>query len=69
MNITPARKIVKIIELSDYIIIRCHSLFGNKIVYEICNKDGTIIHSYNDFKSMYNELLLFRTLDNVFELR
>lgn len=65
MNITPVRKIVKIIELSDYIIIRYHSLLGNKI----CNKEGAVICSYTDFKSMYYALLLFRTLDNVFELR
>lgn len=69
MNITPVRKIVKIIELRDYIIIRYHSLLDNKIAYKICNKEGTAICSYTDFKSMYHALLLFRTLDNVFELR
>ena len=69
MNIIPVRKIVKIIELSDYIIIRYHSLLGNKIAYKICNKEGITICSYTDYKSMYYALLLFRSLDNVFELR
>lgn len=68
MNITPVRKIVKIIELRDYIIIRYHSL-DNKIAYKICNKDGTTICNCTDFRTLYYELLVFRTLDNVFELR
>ena len=69
MNITPVSKIVKIIELRDYIIIRYHSLLGNRIAYKICNKEGAAICSYTDFKSMYHALLLFRTLDNALELR
>lgn len=67
MLITPAINIIKIIELKDYIVIRYYSMLYERICYKICDKEYNTICSYYDFRSMYYELLLFRTLDNIFE--
>ena len=58
----PVKRIIKIIELKDYIIVRYHSLLYNKVAYGIADKKGKMIQSgYQSFKAMYYDLLLNRT--------
>ena len=59
----PVKRIIKIIELKDYIIVRYHSLLYNKVTYGIADKKGKMIKSgYQSFKAMYYDLLLNRCI-------
>ena len=63
----PLKRIIKVIELKDYIIVRYHSLLYHKIAYGIADKKGKMIQSgYQSFKAMYYALLLKRCIDNLF---
>ena len=64
----PVKRIIKVIELKDYIIVRYHSLLYNKVAYGIADKKGKMIQSgYQSFKVMYYHLLLNRCYDKLFD--
>lgn len=41
----PVKRIIKVIELKDYIIVRYHSVLYNKVAYGIADKKGKMIQS------------------------
>lgn len=68
MRVIPVYRIIKLIELKDYIIIRYHSIIYRKVVYGIFHKNGMQIHTgYKTFSAMYHDLLRFRLIDDLFE--
>lgn len=68
MRLIPAHRIIKLIELKDYMIVRYYSLLDRKSEYGIFNKNGMTIHTgYQSFFAMYNDLLRIRDIDDLFE--
>ena len=68
MGLIPVYRIIKLIELKDYMIVRYYSKLGRKTVYGIFHKNGMIIHTgYQTFFEMYHDLLRFRVIDDLFE--
>lgn len=67
MNIIPAYRIIKLIELKDYMIVRYYSLL-EKPIYGIFYKNGMAIHTgYQTFYAMHFDLLRIRLIENLFE--
>lgn len=69
MRIIPVCRIIKLIELKDYMIVRYYSILDRKPVYGIFQKkNGMTIHTgYQTFFAMYLDLLRFRVIDDLFE--
>ena len=68
MQFMPVWRIIKLIELKDYMIIRYYSILGRKPVYGIFHKNGMLIHTgYKSFSAMYIDLLRIRVIDDLFE--
>lgn len=68
MGLIPAYRIIKLIELKDYMIVRYYSIIGRKPVYGIFHKNGMEMHiGYKTFYAMYLDLLRFRLIDDLFE--
>lgn len=67
MELIPAYRIIKLIELKDYMIARYYSI-DRKPVYGIFHKNGMTIHTgYKTFSAMYLDLLRIRLIDDLFE--
>lgn len=68
MRIIPVWRIIKLIELKDYMIVRYYSILSRKPIYGIFHKNGMEIHTgYKTFSAMYHDLLRFRLIDDLFE--
>lgn len=68
MGLIPVYRIIKLIELKDYMIVRYYSILDRKPVYGIFHKNGMAIHTgYQTFYAMYLDLLRIRVIDDLFE--